>query len=105
VGSSLDFFTNTNGGGDYSNKLVSKWTDATHATRTSEFSITGVSSGSAQTVFSVGGQGYVKLLGLSATTASALTPAAGMIVFVTSTDGTFTSVGFWGYDGSAWSKF
>jgi hypothetical protein len=105
VGSSLDFFTNTNGGGDYSNKLVSKWTDATHATRTSEFSITGVSSGSAQTVFSVGGQGYVKLLGLSATMASALTPAAGMIVFVTSTDGTFTSVGFWGYDGSAWSKF
>lgn len=41
---------------------------------------------------------------LTATEASALTGINGMIIYVTSTNGTFTSVGFWGYEASAWVK-
>ena len=43
--------------------------------------------------------------GLSATSASALSIQTGMVIYVNSTNGTFTSAGFWGYDGSAWLKF
>jgi len=49
-------------------------------------------------------KGGMVLPKLTATEASALTAETGLIVFVTSTNGTFTSVGFWGYDGTAWTK-
>jgi len=43
---------------------------------------------------------------MTATQASAISsPAEGLIVYVTNTNGTFTSKGWWGYDGSAWYKF
>ena len=42
---------------------------------------------------------------MTATQASAIsTPAQGLMLFVTDTDGTFTSVGWWGYNGSTWEK-
>lgn len=42
---------------------------------------------------------------MTATQASAIsTPAQGLLLFVTDTDGTFTSVGWWGYNGSTWEK-
>jgi hypothetical protein len=47
--------------------------------------------------------GALLLPRLTATEASALTPTNGHLIYVTSTNGTFTSVGFWGYDGS-WKK-
>ena len=31
-------------------------------------------------------------------------PAEGLLVYVTDTDGTFTTKGWWGYDGAAWKK-
>lgn len=40
----------------------------------------------------------------TATEASALTPDAPMVIYVSSTNGTFTSVGFWGYVSSTWAK-
>jgi len=42
---------------------------------------------------------------MTATQASAIsTPAQGLLLFVTDTNGTFTSVGWWGYNGSTWEK-
>jgi hypothetical protein len=35
---------------------------------------------------------------------SALTAINGLIIYVTDTDATFTSVGFWGYENGAWTK-
>ncbi len=46
-----------------------------------------------------------KVGGITATDASALTPQAGMIAYVTSTNGTFVTTGFWKYQGGAWSPF
>jgi hypothetical protein len=37
--------------------------------------------------------------------ASGITPTNGMLLYATSTNGTFTSTGFWGYEGGAWKKF
>jgi len=36
--------------------------------------------------------------------ASAITPTEGLMVFTSDTDATFTSVGFWGYEGGSWNK-
>lgn len=38
------------------------------------------------------------------TQAAALSTVNGSIVYVTSTDGTFTSIGFWGYENGSWVK-
>lgn len=42
---------------------------------------------------------------MTATQASAISsPAEGLLVYVTNTNGTFTSKGWWGYDGATWQK-
>ena len=41
---------------------------------------------------------------MTAVQASAITPADGMVLYVSSTNGTFTVVGFWGYENSVWTK-
>jgi hypothetical protein len=107
IGGRISYTTETNTGSlSVSNYLISKWTDATNATVTSQFEIWGRNNGaSAAKIFSVGGQGFMQLEPITATAASAITASAGMIVFVNSTNGTFTSVGFWGFDGTSWSKF
>ncbi len=61
IGSSIDFDTRTVTSNDYSNRLISKWTDATHATRTSQFIITGVNSGTTADRFTLSGNGALKL--------------------------------------------
>lgn len=40
---------------------------------------------------------------VDATTASAYTPEDGMMIYVNSTNGTFTQVGFWGYVNGTWT--
>jgi len=45
-----------------------------------------------------------KIREITAAQASALTAENGMIVNVSDTDGTFTSVGFWGRQGGTWAK-
>jgi hypothetical protein len=42
---------------------------------------------------------------LTGDAASALTPTNGMSTYITSTNGTFTSVGFWGYEAGSWKKY
>jgi len=46
----------------------------------------------------------INLSPIKATEASAITPAEGDMVFVSTTDATFTSIGFWGYQHGAWTK-
>ena len=41
---------------------------------------------------------------LTAAQAGTITGVNGMILYVTSTDVTFTSIGFWGYEGGSWVK-
>lgn len=41
---------------------------------------------------------------MTATQASAITPVNGLIIYSTDTNGTFTSIGFWGYENGAWVK-
>jgi hypothetical protein len=41
---------------------------------------------------------------MTAAQGSALAAIDGLIIYVTDTNGTFTSVGFWGYENSAWVK-
>jgi hypothetical protein len=41
---------------------------------------------------------------MTATQASAITPVAGALVAVSNTNGTFTAVGLWYYNGSAWTQ-
>lgn len=57
-----------------SNQLISKWTDATDATRTSQFSITGVNSGTTNTLMTLDGTGdavfFGQNIGVSATSGS-----------------------------------
>lgn len=48
--------------------------------------------------------GVLNIKPITATAASAITPAEGDIVFVSTTDATFTSIGLWGYQNGAWIK-
>jgi hypothetical protein len=106
IGGSIDFINETsNGSIAISNQIVSKWTNVTTLSRVSQLVFTGVNAAVTADILSLGGEGYMKLNGITATAASAITPSAGMIVFVNSTNGTFTSVGFWGFDGTSWNKF
>ncbi len=61
IGTSIDFLTNTTVGLDNSNQLISKWTNATDATRTSQFIITGVNSAVTADLFTLSGNGQLKL--------------------------------------------
>lgn len=44
------------------------------------------------------------IMRMTAAQAAAITAENGMMLYVTSTDATFTSVGFWGYENGAWTK-
>ena len=46
----------------------------------------------------------LKTVNYTAIQASALTAEDGYLIYVTSTDATFTSVGFWGYENGVWVK-
>lgn len=48
--------------------------------------------------------GVLKIKSFTAAEGSALTGANGDIIYVSTTDATFTSVGFWGYQAGAWAK-
>ncbi len=45
-----------------------------------------------------------KLTNITSAQASAITPTNGDFVYVSTTDATFTSVGFWGYENGVWVK-
>ena len=51
-----------------------------------------------------GTSGFLLLPRMNATQASAHTPTDGHVGYITTTNGTFTSVGIWGYESGAWVK-
>jgi len=46
-----------------------------------------------------------RLTPMTAVQASAITPIEGLQLFVSSTDATFTTIGFWGYENGTWVDF
>lgn len=62
IGNSIEFRNETSTtASQVSNQLISKWTDVTNASRTSEFSIAGVSGGTSATLFTLAGTGALRL--------------------------------------------
>jgi len=61
IGTSIQFQTKTTTSTSTSNTLISKWTNATEATKTSEFSISGVNSATTNTLLTLSGSGATKL--------------------------------------------
>lgn len=59
IGHSYDFENQTTGGTRLSNQLISKWTTATDASRTSQFEIWGVNSGTSAQRFTIAGNGQI----------------------------------------------
>jgi hypothetical protein len=58
IGGSLDFYIEADNGTNYlSNQVISKFTTSANATRTSQFSITGVASGTTNTILSINAGG------------------------------------------------
>jgi hypothetical protein len=53
-------------------------------------------------VLTLNGNGSIQLRPITATAASAITPAEGMLIFVSSTDATFLTIGIWSYQNGAW---
>jgi len=85
-------------------KIVVTFTDVTDGTRTSTLKFTGVLSAAVVDLLTLASNGSVKWRPITASAASAITPAEGMIVFTSDTDATFTSIGFWGYENGTWNK-
>jgi hypothetical protein len=42
---------------------------------------------------------------MTAVQGSAITPVDGLVIYITTTDATFTSAGFWGYEAGVWIQF
>lgn len=104
MGSSIDFqLTASDNTVNVSNQIISKYIDVTVGTRTSEFKFTGVLSGSAVDLITLNADGSWQIRPITATAASAITPAEGMLLFVSNTNGTFTSIGPWMYYNGAWN--
>ncbi len=61
IGASLQFLSETTVQNSLSNNLISKWTDATDATRTSQFIITGVNNTVTADLFTLSGNGQLQL--------------------------------------------
>jgi len=106
LGGMIDYFLQTSTGAtSVSNEIKSSWTNATNGSQSSKLVITGVLSAVTGNIFQFNGDGSAQMTPMTATAASAITPAEGMMLFVSSTNGTFTSIGFWGFQNGAWHAF
>ncbi len=79
IGGSLGFYLQTTTTpSQLSNEIISKWTDATNATRTSQFIITGINNAVTADLFTLSGNGATRLnnYGISTFTGTAATYAA-----------------------------
>jgi hypothetical protein len=65
---------------------------------------TATPSQNAMVTFSSTTKAGFKIDGVNVTQAGAITAEDGQVIYVTNTDGTFTSVGFWGRENGAWVK-
>ena len=59
---------------------------------------------SAKVVIASTTQGFLPPRMTAAQASAISSPAEGLLVYVTDTNGTFTAKGWWGYDGAAWQK-
>lgn len=88
IGGSIDFRTlTTTSANSISNQIISKWTDATNATRTSQLSITGVDAGTTRTLVTMDGNGSISMTGAgtpSTTLTANNTTGNGVAAFTTS---------------------
>jgi hypothetical protein len=106
IGSIIEFhLSNDAGTGAISNQIISTLTNAVAASATSSMTINGLLSTVIVNVATFNADGSWQIRPITATAASAITPAEGMQVFVSNTNGTFTSIGFWGYQNGAWHAF
>ncbi len=62
IGVGISMNVSTDSGIIQSNRLISKWTDITHATRSSQFSITGLDSGTTKELLRIDGNGVFTLV-------------------------------------------
>jgi len=93
----------TNGTNEQAATVEAIWTTVNHATRTSQVKITGVLSGTSPVdLATFHSDGSWNIRPITATAASAITPSEGKFVFVSDTNGTFTTVGIWCYQNGAW---
>lgn len=83
-------------------RIYSSWITSTAASRLSQTVLTTYSVGSEVSNLTLSGDGSVKFFPITATAASAITPSEGLMVFVSDTNGTFTSIGPWMYYNAAW---
>lgn len=105
IGSAIEFnLESSTSQSQISNEIISKFTTATHASRTSALVLRGVFNAAVVDLLTLAGDGSAKLRGITATEASAITAADGMLIYVNSTNGTFTAVGFWGRESGVWVK-
>lgn len=71
IGGKIDFQAKASDAANYStNELISKWTDATTATRTSQFIITGVNSGTTGDILTLNGNKSIRFNGYGINTFS-----------------------------------
>lgn len=87
---------------DYTSSSLLETTSQVKASKKVEIN-TGTAEDDASATLNVVG-GPVLMPRLTATEASALPLTSGYLVYVTSTNGTFTSVGFWGNIAGTWTK-
>ncbi len=102
VGGSIDLISALTTGDATVNQITWHMTDATAATRTSTLTLKGVLSAATVSLATFNGDGSWDIRPITATAASAITPAEGKFVFVSNTNGTFTSIGIWCYQNGAW---
>lgn len=107
MGTSLDFrlstsLNNVNAASGLANRIKSIYTVVTDGAETSQLVFTGKTAGAAQDWLTIGQSGYVKFRPMTVTEAGAIATAEGLMVFVSNTDGTFTSIGPWMYYNGAW---
>jgi hypothetical protein len=92
----------TSGATNQSAAIASTWTDLTASTEDGDLQFFTTLNGAITLMLRLTAEGVLKFTPMTATAASAITPAEGMLLFVSNTDATFTSVGLWSYQNGAW---
>lgn len=91
-------------GTNFTDSAIREDANSIHSSKSIEGDLTGGSPIGDPNAALVANGGPLLLVPMTAADASALTPSAGYVVCVSDTNGTFTSVGFWGYYSGAWAK-
>jgi hypothetical protein len=91
-------------GSNFTDSALYEDTNSIHSSKTIEGDLTGGSPVADPQAAIIANGGPLLLVPMTAAAASALTPTNGYMVYVSSTNVTFTSVGFWGYQSGAWVK-